>query len=110
MAALDMFFDIALVDTENDYAETHFVSTPGDFMRLSKWAEKNLPPTRSEANDNMRKNYAIAWFALSRLGRLGEYGLPDEITEDAIEAMADRYALDVERFDTDKAPLADGRG
>ena len=78
MAALDMFFDITLTDTENGYEETHCVSTPGDFMRLCKWAEKNLPPTRSEANDNMRKNYAIAWFALSRLGKLGEYGLPDD--------------------------------
>lgn len=109
MAVLDMFFDLTLVDIEDGYKETHLVSTPGDFMRLSKWADKNLPPSRSEANDNLRKNYALAWFALSRLGKLGDYGLQDGITEEAIEAMADRYALDVERFETEEAPLASGR-
>ncbi len=109
MATADMFFDITLTDVENDCAETHFVSTAGDFMRLSRWADKNLTPTSSEANENMHKNYALVWFALSRLGRLADYGLPDEITEEAVEAMADRYGLDVERFDSDKAPLADGR-
>ena len=107
---LDMFFDLTLVDIEDGYKETSVVSTPGDFMRLSKWSESNLPPSRSEANDNLHKNYALAWFALNRLGKLGEYGLPEEITEEAIEGMADRYALDVERFDTDEAPLASGRG
>ena len=110
MATLDMFFDLTLVDIEDEYKETHLVSTPGDFMRLSKWTEKNLPPTRSEANDNLRKNYALAWFALSRLGQLGAYGLQDEITEEAIEGMADRFGLDVERFDTEQPPLASGRG
>ncbi len=109
MATLDMFFDLTLTSIEGGYEETHIVSTPGDFMRLSKWAEKHLPPSKSEANDNLRKNYALAWFALSRLEKLGEYGLPEEIDEGAIEGMADRYALSVDSFETDKVPLASGR-
>lgn len=105
-----MWFDFTLLDAEDGCKEVKVVSTAGDFTRVSKWAEANLDRGMGENVGNMMRNYALVWFALQRLGRLGEFGLPSNIDEDCIIAMQDRLAItDMNELDSDDAPLAGGR-
>lgn len=106
MAVMSMWFDVTIVDAENDFAEHRIVTTAGDYTRLVRWAAKNLQPTANEACDNLQRNFGLIWFALERQGRLGEFGIPDKLDEAAITAMQDRFGVsEFEELSTDKAPL-----
>ena len=106
-----MWFDFVLLDADDGCKEVRVVSTAGDFTRVSRWAEANLDRSMGEQVGNMMRNYALVWFALERMGRLDEFGLPSVIDEDCIIAMQDRLAItEMNELDSDDAPLADGRG
>ena len=90
--------------------EMHVLTLPGDYIRMSRWAEENLSDAASETVANLRRNYAIAWFALRRRGMLGEVGLPDELTLETADAMADRFSVYINDMEDSKLPLAQGRG
>ena len=86
--------------------DLHVLTMPGDYIRMRKWAEENIP----EADDDdmvatLRRNYAIAWFALKRRGKLAEHGLPEELTVEAVDAMADRFSVYLNEVDQSNLPL-----
>jgi len=90
--------------------EMHILTLPGDYIRMSRWADENLSDAASETVANLRRNYAIAWFAMKRRGMLGDIGLSDELTLEAVDAMADRFSVFVNDMEDSKLPLAQGRG
>lgn len=103
-----MTFAVDLHDFEGG-GEARFVAMPGDYIRMGTWAEKGLPRTDGEEAETvliLRRNYAIAWHALKRLGRLEEFGLPETLDVAAIDAMADRYIVDINELKDGDVPLA----
>ena len=90
--------------------EMHVLTMPGDYIRMSGWAEKHLTEDAGETVTSLRRNYAIAWFALNRRGKTAELGLPDELDLAAVDAMADRFSVYVNDVNGDSLPLAQGRG
>lgn len=88
--------------------EMHLLVMPGDYRRMKKWAGENVAD--GDENDvDLLHNYATAWFALKRRGKLSEFGLPDELTIGAVESMMDRFSLFVNRMSDDLLPLTTGR-
>lgn len=86
--------------------DLHVLTMPGDYIRMRKWVEENIP----EADDDdmvatLRRNYAIAWFALKRRGKLAEHRLPEELTVEAVDAMADRFSVYLNEVDQSNLPL-----
>lgn len=104
-----MTFAVDMYDFESG-EESHLVAMPGDYIRMGAWADKELPaadgPDDAETVRILRRNYAIVWHALKRLGRLAEFGLPETLDVAAIDAMADRFAVDVNELREGDLPLA----
>ena len=89
--------------------EMHVLTLPGDFMRMSRWATKNLHEDGGETVANLERNYALAWFALKRIGELDKRSLPTELTMEAIESMSDRFSIFVGDVSEESLPLTQGR-
>lgn len=90
--------------------EMHVLTLPGDYIRMSGWASKHLPDDEGETVGNLRRNYALAYFALRRRGELEGLGLPGELDLDATDAMADRFSVYVSDVGESDLPLTQGRG
>lgn len=91
--------------------EHHVLTMPGDYIRMTKWAEEHLAGADDgETVTNLRRNYAIAWFALKRRGKLEEMGLPGELDLESVDALADRFSIYVNDVEDGSLPLAQGRG
>lgn len=86
--------------------EIHVLTLPGDYIRMSKWAEENEIEDANETVTSLRRNYAIAWHALKRRGKTEGLGLPDELTAEGVDAMADRFSIFVNDVDGESLPLA----
>lgn len=99
-----MTFIVDLYDVDNDQ-EHHVLAMPGDYIRMSEWYDAQDLAGTSETVANMRRNYAIAWFALKRRGKLAEMGLPEELTVAAVDAMADRFTNFVNDVEDGSLPL-----
>lgn len=100
-----MTFIVEMYDAEKE--EEHSILTmPGDYIRMSRWSEENLEPAANETANALRRNYATAWFALKRRGQLAAFGLPEELTVEAVDAMADRFTVYVEDVAEGSLPLA----
>ena len=99
-----MVFSIEMYDAEKQ-EEHSILSMPGDYIRMSKWADENLEPMASETANALRRNYVTAWFAISRRGKLEEFGLPAKLTVEAVDAMADRFTVYVEEVEEGSLPL-----
>ena len=96
MMRLAMTFNIELYDFVTGEG-TSLVSTPGDYIRMRKWADAEMVDIEDGSTlSNLRLTYALAWQALAREGRLAEFGLPGEVSVDAIDAMADRVSAYLE--------------
>lgn len=80
-------------------------ATAGDYMRSQKWASENLGGME-EGMANLYQTYAWVWFALSRLGKLDEFGIKAEINEETIEEMAGLISVHLEPVPDDSLPLA----
>ena len=97
MPRTSMTFRVDLLHFET--GEWHeLLVTPGDYIRMSKWADDAFPERADDPVSNLRMNYATAWFALKRMGRLGEFGLPDEIDVEALDEMADVMSVYVDEY------------
>lgn len=97
-------FVVDMYDFEKD-EELHVLTMPGDYIRMTKWAEENLAgTTEGETVTNLRRNYATAWHALKRRGKLAEMGLPEELDLDAVDAMADRFSIYVNEMEDGSLP------
>ena len=101
-------FMVDMYDFERD-EEIHVVTMPGDYIRMSAWAKENLGVDDGETVTSLRRNYATAWNALKRRGKLAEMGLPEELTADAVDAMADRFSIFVNEIGEGTLPLSRGR-
>jgi len=106
MSNYGLAFDIEMHDSEDGFAERRVLTMPGDYIRMSEWADRNMAEAESDAVNTLRRNYATAWHALKRRGKLEEFGLPDELTVEAIDAMADRYTVYVHDLEEGALPLA----
>lgn len=80
-------------------------ATAGDYLQAQLWCSKNLEGLESGIED-LFQTYAWAWFALKRAGKLAEYGLADEITQDALTYMASTVTIYMEAIPDDSLPLA----
>lgn len=100
-----MTFLVDMYDFD-EQQELQVLTTPGDYIRMSRWVAENLPETDAEDVRNLRANYATVWFAFSRRGQLAQRGLPEELTAEAIDAMADRYSIYVNDVKEGSLPLA----
>lgn len=98
-------FVVDMYDFEKD-EELHVLTMPGDYIRMSKWVGENLTEDAGETVTSLRRNYAIAWHALKRRGKTAEMGLPDELTIEGVDAMADRFSIYVNDVDGESLPLA----
>ena len=103
-----MTFIIDLYDFEKEAAH-HVLTTPGDYIRTKEWAVGNIGGG-DENVESLRRNYATAWHALKRRGELREMGLPDALTVEAVDAMADRFSIFVNEVEDDSLPLKGERG
>lgn len=86
--------------------ELHVLTLPGDYIRMRKWAEEHMPGAdEDDMVVTLRRNYAIAWHALKRRGKLEEHGLPEELDLEAVDAMADRFSVYLNEVDQSNLPL-----
>ena len=99
-----MTFSMEMYDAEK--GEEHRILTmPGDYIRMSQWFDANAEITQNETVNSLRRNYATAWHALKRRGRLAELGLPEDLSIGAVDAMADRFTIYVEDVAEGSLPL-----
>ena len=85
--------------------ELHVLTMPGDYIRMTKWADENMPGAdEDDMVTTLRRNYAIAWHALKRRGKTAEMGLPDELDLAAVDAMADRFSVYVNEMEDGALP------
>lgn len=104
-----MQYGLTFIVDMHDFDEgvdLHVLTMPGDYIRMRKWAEEHMP---GADDDDMvvtlRRNYAIAWHALKRRGKLAEHGLPEELDLAAVDAMADRFSVFLNEVDQNNVPL-----
>ena len=101
-------FVMDMYDFEKDQ-ELHVLTMPGDYIRMSRWAKENLDGADDDDMvTSLRRNFATAWFALERRGKLAEMGLPGELDLAAVDAMADRFSIYVNQMEDGSLPLAQG--
>lgn len=81
------------------------IATAGDYVRSQMWCKKNVK-TGDDGLDELLQTYAWAYFALRRLGRLAEFGIAPEPTQEGLIDMADRVSLYTEAVKDDELPLA----
>lgn len=100
-----MTFIIEMYDAEKE-EELRILTMPGDYIRMSRWADENIGNDAADTANSLRRNYATAWHALRRRGRLSELGLPEQLTVEAVDNMADRFTIFVEDVEEGSLPLA----
>lgn len=97
-------FVVDMYDFEKD-EEMHVLTLPGDYIRTTRWMRENGVEDESETVTNLRRNYAIAWHALKRRGKVDEIGLPDELDLEGVEAMSYRFSVFVNEMGDELLPL-----
>lgn len=81
------------------------IATAGDYLQSQLWCSKHLKGIDGGIAD-LYQTFAWAWFALSRNGRLSEYGIAAELTQDALTDMASTVTVFMEAIPDDSLPLA----
>ncbi len=81
------------------------IATAGDYLQSQLWCSSNLKVVDDGVAD-LYQTFAWAWFALKRNGKLAEYGLAAEITQDALTDMASAVTVYMEGIPDDSLPLA----
>lgn len=81
------------------------LATAGDYLQSQLWCQKNIDLGNDGANE-LVQTYAWAWYALRRNGKLAEYGIPEEISRDALFEMMDKATVYLEAVKDDSLPLA----
>lgn len=81
------------------------IATAGDYLQSQLWCSKHLKGVEEGIAD-LYQTFAWAWFALSRSGKLEDYGIQSELTQDAITDMASVVTVYMEAIPDDSLPLA----
>ncbi|MDY3129287.1 MAG: hypothetical protein SOW20_04575 [Berryella intestinalis] len=81
------------------------IATAGDYLQSQLWCSSNLNGVDGGIAD-FYQTFAWAWFALKRNGKLEEYGIAAEITQDALTDMASTVTVYMEAIEDDSLPLA----
>lgn len=81
------------------------IATAGDYLKSQLWCSNNLKGVADGIAD-LYQTFAWAWFALKRNGKLAEYGIAADITQDALTDMASTVTVYMEAIEDDSLPLA----
>lgn len=81
------------------------IATGGDYIRSQMWCKNHVKVSDEGLND-LLQTYAWAYFALKRLGKLGDYGIDADPSQDALIGMADKVSVYTESIKDDELPLA----
>lgn len=81
------------------------IATAGDYLQSQLWCSNNLKGVADGIAD-LYQTYAWAWFALKRNGKLAEYGINAELSQDALTEMASTVTVFMESIEDDSLPLA----
>lgn len=84
------------------------IATAGDYLQSQLWGKKNLKDIDGDLAD-LFQTYAWAWFALKRDGKLAEYGINAELTQETLIDMASTVSIQMESIPEDSLPLATQR-
>lgn len=96
-------FTIYDFDTED---MTVIRSRPSDYIGMEMALSKELAdlPTAAQQNYN---NYGVVYFALKRMGKLGDYGVDEDAPiMDALDKLTQRIAFSFQPVEVDDSPLA----
>lgn len=81
------------------------IATAGDYLQSQLWCSNNLKGLQEGIVD-LYQTFAWAWFALKRHGKLAEYGISAELSQDALTEMASTVTVFMEAIPDDSLPLA----
>ncbi len=81
------------------------IATGGDYTRSQLWCKKNLNDVDTELAD-LFQSLAWVWYALKRNGKLADYGVSAELTQEGLLEMFDGLTFQFESFAEDALPLA----
>ena len=81
------------------------IATGGDYTRSQLWCKKNLKDVDADLAD-LFQSLAWVWYALKRNGKLADYGVGAELTQDTLLDMFDGLTFQFESFAEDALPLA----
>ena len=81
------------------------IATAGDYLQSQLWCSNHLKGL-AEGISDLYQTFAWAWFALKRHGKLAEYGISAELTQDALTEMASIVTVYMEAIPDDSLPLA----
>lgn len=81
------------------------IATAGDYLQSQMWCSKHLGNLEDGIAD-LYQTYAWAWYALNRHGKLAEYGIAEELSQDGLTDMASAVTVYLETIEDDSLPLA----
>lgn len=81
------------------------IATAGDYLQSQLWCSNHLKGVQDGIAD-LYQTFAWAWFALKRHGKLADYGLAAELSQDALTEMASTVTVYMEQIPDDSLPLA----
>ena len=81
------------------------IATAGDYLQASLWCSSNLKGM-DDAIADLFQTFAWAWYALKRTGKLEEYGVAGELSQDALTDMAGAVTVYMDSVEDDSLPLA----
>lgn len=81
------------------------IATAGDYLQSQMWCKKNLKGLDEQIAD-LFQTFAWAWYALMRNGKLEDYGISEELSQDALTEMASTVTVFLEAIPDDSLPLA----
>lgn len=81
------------------------IATAGDYLQAQLWCSKNINGLPDGMADLMQ-TFAWAWYAMKRNGKLADYGIAPELSQDALIDMASTITVYMESIPDDALPLA----
>lgn len=81
------------------------IATAGDYLQSQLWCSNNLKNLPDGMADLMQ-TFAWAWYAMKRHGKLADYGIAPELSQDALINMASTITVYMEAIPDDALPLA----
>lgn len=81
------------------------IATAGDYLQSQLWCNNNLKGM-DEGLADLYQTFAWAWYAMQRNGKLDEYGVASELSQDALNDMASTVTVYMDSVEDDSLPLA----
>lgn len=103
-----MTFVVDIYDYDSETGE-QIITRPSDWVQMKRELEEPLAEIGDESLRDVLSNYAIAWFALKRLGKLEKYGIGTELDgTSTLFEMTKRLSVFVDRMaEPDSLPLTE---